>query len=266
MELTMIIPNLYMFDPSTLEHILTKPAPVLDGIVLAKNAFGTTTPVGPTREGYAQVWRAKTSGTWLYTHEDTVLASESEEGEWYYIEDHRNQESASPYWLPEDDYTVTGRTMTSLGAYPKNARFKQPEKPYSVYVSEKKTEINNKFSAAMRSLTSRYPDMEVATFAKQEAEAAAYLVDPKTPIPYLTTLADIRGVDVEELVLKVSKNCESYNESTAYYVGLRHKFLDMLTSMIEHIEETSTKEELDEAIKNIIALDIDYSKEVTINE
>ena len=262
----MIVPNLYMFEPATLEYILTKPAPVLDGIVLAKNAFGTTTPIGPDKEGYAQVWRPKTSGTWMYAHETTVLSSDGEEGSWYYIEDHRNVESPVLYWLPEDDYTTSGRVMTTLGAYPKNAIFKQPEKPYRVYVDEKKAEINNKFSGVMNRLSSRYPAAEVATFARQEAEAKAYLLDKTIDTPYLTEVAKTRGISLDELVAKITKNCDSYNQIAAYHIGLRHKFLDALIKTIEHIEETSTKEELNEAIKGIIAIDVDYSIEITINE
>ena len=53
----------------------------------------------------------------------------------------------------------------------------------------KLSEINKAADAAIATLTATYPDRELATFDKQEAEARAYTADATASTPLLSALA-----------------------------------------------------------------------------
>lgn len=74
-------------------------------------------------------------------------------------------------------------------AHPENVTEEEPYVPPVPTLEEAKadklSEINAAADVAIAALTATYPDRELATFDKQEAEARAYVVDPataKTPL------------------------------------------------------------------------------------
>lgn len=61
---------------------------------------------------------------------------------WEYKEDNRGKE----YWLADDEYGSTVREMKELGAFPVNAVFEAPQKPFEMAKAEKITEAGALFA------------------------------------------------------------------------------------------------------------------------
>lgn len=63
-------------------------------------------------------------------------------GVWNYVEDNRGKE----YWLDTDEYGTPARTMKELGAFPINAVFEAPQKPFEMAKAEKLKEAGSLFA------------------------------------------------------------------------------------------------------------------------
>ena len=76
------------------------------------------------------------------------------DGIWNYVEDNRGKE----YWLADDGYGTPARTMKELGAFPANAVFEAPQKPFEMLKQEKLSEVDtytaNKITGGFVSLAS----------------------------------------------------------------------------------------------------------------
>lgn len=92
----------------------------------------------------------------------------------------------------------------------------------------KLTEINMACDAALAALTADYPESELLTFDKQEAEARALLADPEAATPFLTPLAAARGLETEELARKVIAKADAFTTASGHVIGLRQKDEDRL--------------------------------------
>ena len=158
---------------------------------------GTLDPVGPAKDGYAQVYKGHGMDSWPY--DDTLeLAAQGEQGAWYYIEDHRQhmdskgtKQGGTPYWMPADgdDYTSPPRYISTLGPLPEGAVTERPEKPAptrqeidSVREVEIKAELQSidaqsgrpARAVALASVKGGAPDPEdVAKLEELEAQAQA---------------------------------------------------------------------------------------------
>ena len=132
---------LYMYSPSTREYTGARAATVINGKEITKAAYATVvSPPESIPEGSVARW----NGT-----------------SWDIVEDHRRKldehgvfYGGTPYWLPDDDYTVAARYMEELGPLPEGATTEMPVKVYSV--EELKDEFLNKlgldFTACSNSL------------------------------------------------------------------------------------------------------------------
>ena len=94
--------------------------------------------------------------------------------------------------------------------------------------ARKLAEINAACDAALASLTADYPESELLTFDKQEAEARALLADPEAVTPFLTPLAAARGMETEELARKVIAKADAFTTASGHVIGLRQKDEDRL--------------------------------------
>lgn len=95
--------------------------------------------------------------------------------------------------------------------------------PWQVEKAKKFAEIDSDFQAATDALTDGWPEGEIKTWGKQEAEARAYKSNPTTPTPMLSAIAYTRGITVDVLATKVLRDADLFSAASAYYVGLRHK-------------------------------------------
>lgn len=103
--------------------------------------------------------------------------------------------------------------------------------PWPVEKARKLAEIDGDFNAATDGMTAGWPQHEIQTWNKQEAEARAFIVDPNTPTPMLSTIAATRGLTVAELAQRVIRDANAFTSASAYYVGLRHKARQLVQSM-----------------------------------
>lgn len=117
-------------------------------------------------------------------------------------------------------------------AHPECVTEEQPYIPPVPTLEEVKTaklsEINAAADRAIATLTATYPDREISTFDKQEAEARAYTTDPAASTPLLSALAQARGVPLDELVRRVLAKADTFAVASGSIIGQRQALEDRL--------------------------------------
>lgn len=105
----------------------------------------------------------------------------------------------------------------------------------------KLTALNAACDASLAAMTGGYPQAELLTFDKQEAEARAYLSDPATATPLLSALATGRGIPLNELVLRVIAKADAFAVASGQIIGQRQALEDSLDAA-ETIEDVQAIE------------------------
>ena len=118
-------------------------------------------------------------------------------------------------------------------AHPEMVTEEEPYVPPVPTLEEMKTdklsEINAAADKAISTLTAAYPDREIATFDKQEAEARAYTAAPATAqTPLLSALAQARGIELPELVRRVIAKADAFAVASGSIIGQRQALEDRL--------------------------------------
>lgn len=117
-------------------------------------------------------------------------------------------------------------------AHPECVTEEQPYVPpvptFKEAKAAKLSEINKAADKIMAALISTYPDREISTFDKQEAEARAYMADPTAPTPLLSALAKARGLSMDELVKRVIAKADTFAAASGYIIGQRQALEDQL--------------------------------------
>lgn len=117
-------------------------------------------------------------------------------------------------------------------AHPECVTEEQPYVPpvptFKEAKAAKLSEINKAANKIMAALISTYPDHEISTFDKQEAEARAYMADPTAPTPLLSALAKARGLSMDELVKRVIAKADVFATASGYIIGQRQALEDQL--------------------------------------
>lgn len=127
-------------------------------------------------------------------------------------------------------------------AHPECVTEEQPYVPPVPTLEEVKAaklaEINAAADRAISKLTATYPDREIATFDKQEAEARAYSADPTAPTPLLSALSQARGVELPELVRRVIAKADVFAVAAGSIIGQRQALEDRLNACatLEEVE------------------------------
>lgn len=121
---------------------------------------------------------------------------------------------------------------TYAKAHPECVTEEQPYVPpvptFKEAKAAKLSEINKAADKIMAALISTYPDREISTFDKQEAEARAYMADPEAPTPLLSALAKARGISMDELVKRVIAKADAFAAASGYIIGQRQALEDQL--------------------------------------
>ena len=73
-----------------------------------------------------------------------------------------------------------------------------------------------------------YPDDEVQSWAKQEAEARAYAADNAAATPLLSAMSQARGVVLAELVAKVIEKADLFAVASGRAIGTRQACEDAI--------------------------------------
>lgn len=106
-------------------------------------------------------------------------------------------------------------------------------------------EVNAAYDEAVSALVDTYPDAELLTFDKQEAEARAWLADISARTPLINALAEGRGMDKAELVRRIIAKAEAFATTTGYLTGQRQRFEDL-------IDAATTAEEVESIVPEYI--------------
>lgn len=100
--------------------------------------------------------------------------------------------------------------------------------PLEEVKAAKLAEINAECQRMLESLTPTYPERELTTFDKQEAEARAYAADPTASTPLLSALAQARGVPLDELARRVLVKADAFAVASGSIIGQRQALEDRL--------------------------------------
>lgn len=97
---------------------------------------------------------------------------------------------------------------------------------------KKQLEINELFNVEVDTIKGDIVQGEVDTFVIQEKEALAYQADSTAIVPLLSGLANVRGLTVSELAIRVLDHAEVYKSAVALVMGKKHLFEDQLKSAL----------------------------------
>lgn len=89
-----------------------------------------------------------------------------------------------------------------------------------------------------------YPQAEIDSFYRQEAEAKAYKANPQANTPMLRQIAENRGIEFEELVEKVLEKAQQFANVIGSVIGIRQGFEDRILA-------AQTQEELEQIEKEV---------------
>ena len=133
-----------------------------------------------------------------------------------------------------------------------NRRFQiKGESPLSIeeLKASKLLEINSVYNVSTSNLVSTYPDMEVLTFDKQEAEARAWDADNSVETPLVDMLAAGRQMDKAELVHRIIAKADTFALATGYLTGRCQRYEDLLdaATTVEEVETIVPEYHLPEA-------------------
>lgn len=89
--------------------------------------------------------------------------------------------------------------------------------------AEKLAEVNAAYSVATSALVATYPDTELLTFDKQEAEARSWQSDNTAETPLVDALAAGRQMDKAELVDRIIAKANAFTLAAGYLTGQRQQ-------------------------------------------
>lgn len=139
-----------------------------------------------------------------------------------------------PYHVPNNDEFKEewDKVHAYAIAHPEWVTEEQPYTPpiptFEEAKADKLIEINMAADKTMAALISTYPEREISTFDKQEAEARAYIADPEAPTLLLSALAKARGISMDELVKRVIAKADAFAAASGYIIGQRQALEDQL--------------------------------------
>ena len=159
---------MYTFDPKTREFTGSRQAQIVNGKMLTKSSYATSTP--PPKnipEGFTSRW----NGSSWETVEDNRQHMDSD----------GTYTGGTPYWMPEDTWQSQARYMKELGPLPEGATMVKPkksekEKQFEAYqkeLAEKKAWLASKDYVGTKISTGRATVEEYADVIAQMTEYAA---------------------------------------------------------------------------------------------
>lgn len=98
--------------------------------------------------------------------------------------------------------------------------------------------VNREADKVLKSITDSFPQSELLSWAKQEAQAEAYLADNTVSVPLLETIAARRGITVADLAQRVMDKAVLFELATGDIIGQRQAYEDQVNA-------ATTNEEVD---------------------
>lgn len=92
--------------------------------------------------------------------------------------------------------------------------------------------INRQCGVDMTAITAGYPESEIKSWDKQEAEARAYTADSSSATPMLSALAVARGISVADLAQRVIGKADIFASAAGEIIGKRQALEDQINAII----------------------------------
>lgn len=102
---------------------------------------------------------------------------------------------------------------------------------HSVAIAICLADINTECEKAIAAIRAGYPESEVLSWPKQEAEARAVAADHTSSTPLLDALATARGIDKAELVARVIAKADAFAAISGALIGKRQNLEDQLDAL-----------------------------------
>lgn len=97
--------------------------------------------------------------------------------------------------------------------------------------------INAAYEAAVAKLVGGYPSHEIDSWAKQEAEARAWLADNAKPTPWIDGAATARGISKPAFVAKVIEQADALAPMHGALSGKRQYLRDRIDALVDPTQE-----------------------------
>ena len=116
-----------------------------------------------------------------------------------------------------------------------------PEQTLEEAKAAKLAEINGTCDGILNAAAADYPASEIQTFSQQTSEAQAYTLDKNASVPLLQTLAQARGIELDELVQRVLVKHNAFSVLSGFIIGQRQALEDRLR-VCETLEDVQSIE------------------------
>lgn len=93
--------------------------------------------------------------------------------------------------------------------------------------------INNECDATLNQMKQSYPDSEVRTWDRQEAEARAFIADSNSTTPLIDNLSTSREIDKTELANRIVAKANMWATVAGQIIGARQKLEDNIENMTD---------------------------------
>lgn len=104
--------------------------------------------------------------------------------------------------------------------------------------AKKLDEINAHCAELLAGVRAGYPSDEVQSWQKQETEARAYAANSSAAVPFLSSLASARGIEIAELVSRVIAKADLFAATSGQIIGTRQHYEDCIdaATTIDQVE------------------------------
>lgn len=94
--------------------------------------------------------------------------------------------------------------------------------------ASKEREIRAEGAKRLSAMAAPYTAAERETWATQQREARAWLLDPAAPVPMISAMAAVRGLTLAVMVEKIMENVALFEAASGYILGLQQRLLDRI--------------------------------------
>lgn len=109
-------------------------------------------------------------------------------------------------------------------------------------------ELSKVYTRKIKLLYSSYPEVERDTWNIQYDEAVKYQLDNTASVPFITTLATARGVELSILVTLIISKANFFRDALATLIGEKQKYSDRIVTSIDNIALNTLLTEIDTII------------------
>lgn len=141
--------------------------------------------------------------------------------------------------------TTGKQKRLEIGEEPDNTLTEIAPKPNQVWINDKWSYtrefleeaylnmINYECEVTLHQMKKKYPDSEVRTWDKQEAEARAFLSDSNSATPLIDGLSSTREIDKTELANRIIGKADVWSTISGNVIGARQKLEDNIPNLTD---------------------------------